>query len=81
MSKYLEDYKLVKLACEKAEKYDELKTPKKPIKHYKNFYRCENCEEIFQNYRYQNCCPHCGQALDWSDEISNSKLEIKNNAS
>lgn len=60
--------KLVKQACEKAEKYDELKTPKKPIKHYKGFYRCVNCEEIFQNYHYQICCPYCGQALDWSDE-------------
>lgn len=42
-------------------------TPKKPIKHYKSFYRCVNCEEIFQNYHYQNCCPYCGQKLDWSE--------------
>lgn len=59
--------KLVKLACEKAEKYDELKTPKKPIHHTNSFYRCVNCDELFQNYHYQNCCPQCGQHLDWSD--------------
>lgn len=42
-------------------------TPKKPIRHTNSFYRCENCEELFQNHHYQNHCSNCGQALDWSE--------------
>ena len=63
--------KLVKLACEKAEKYDELKTPQKPyFLNYGGFkignYKCPSCDEIIN--KKNTCCSHCGQKLDWSEE-------------
>ena len=70
--------KLVKQACEKAEKYDELKTPKKPI--YKDdgtgdhYYFCANCDakvplcsNLIDQIKYKHC-PYCGREIDWSDE-------------
>lgn len=68
--------KLVKLACEKAEKYDELKTPKKPIYnnyvHFGSHYRCPSCNtvipETITTFAQIRCghCHKCGQELDWS---------------
>lgn len=52
--------KLVRL-----EELEKKETPMKPIRHSNNYYRCENCDGLFQNYHYQNYCPNCGQRLDW----------------
>lgn len=60
--------KKVKHCFDTLEKLVDKATPKKPIKHFNSFYRCENCGELFQNHHYQNNCPNCGQALDWSDK-------------
>ena len=67
-------------ACEKAEKYDELQTPKIP-KRKRLYYNCHNgeCDKTFIHYcpvcnfssvekDYANYCPNCSQKLDWSDE-------------
>lgn len=63
--------KLVIQACEKAEKYDELKTPKKP--YYLNYggyqignWKCPKCDSIIA--KKDNYCKHCSQKLDWSNE-------------
>lgn len=66
--------------CEKAEKYDELQTPKRP-KRKRLYYNCHNgeCDKTFIHYcpicnfssvekDYANYCPNCGQKLDWSDK-------------
>ena len=64
-------------AINKAKKYDEKETPKKPI--YKpdycgdHYYFCCTCGEIVPlcsnginqiKYKY---CPYCGQKLDWEN--------------
>lgn len=50
----------------------EKQIPKKPNRHEEDiigeYYSCPNCmnnelDDIFDNY-----CPRCGQALDWSEE-------------
>ncbi len=46
-------------------------TPKKVIVDSKFNTHCPNCNEIqvFGYYQINNkYCPHCGQAIDWSDE-------------
>lgn len=65
---------LVKEACDKADKYDEKETPKKPIRiaiHGLIEYECPNECEGKKKWsfvsKYQNYCPNCGQKLDWSD--------------
>ena len=61
---YVADFGEVDILQELVDK----ETPMKVIKHLNNFYRCENCDELFQNFHYQNYCPNCGQKLDWSVE-------------
>lgn len=55
---------------DKAQKYDEKETPKKP--YFLNYggyqignWKCPICDGIVAKDKY---CTHCGQALDWSDE-------------
>lgn len=73
-------YKSLKEACDKAKKYDEKETPKRP-KRKRLYYNCHNgkCDKTFIHYcpicnfssvekNYANYCPNCGQKLDWSDE-------------
>ncbi len=32
-------------------------------------YKCPNCSShIFHEFDSEECCVHCGQALDWSDD-------------
>ena len=69
---------------DKAEKYDEKETPKKPNHKYDEcyvIYYCSNCKEEIPHriilsddtYCYTiSYCPNCGQAVDWSDEDGNS---------
>lgn len=65
---------------DKAKKYDEKETPKKPIRK-RIYYNCHNgeCDKTFFYYcpvcnfhsidkDYANFCPNCGQKIDWSDE-------------
>lgn len=67
--------KLVKLACEKAEKYDELKTAKKPRKEldglnsYFSTYNhyCPKCNQPLNKFTH-NFCNRCGTKIDWSEE-------------
>lgn len=56
--------KLVKLACEKAKMYDELKTPIKPLNdiHGKAFCKCGESVYLSRN-KY---CNNCGAKIDWS---------------
>lgn len=62
---YLDElYELIK----EHKKLKDKETPKKPIHHLIDFYRCVNCNNIFQNHHYEEYCPNCGQKLDWSDE-------------
>lgn len=67
--------KLIKQACEKAKKYDDMKTPIKPIKVVEPKYSlkyprthyectCGNTVDSF-NHRY---CNRCGNKIDWSDK-------------
>ena len=47
-------------------------TPKKP-KHNEEFdlYGCPNCDfcdQVWGTFKKTNCCPKCGQTIDWSDE-------------
>lgn len=62
---------LVKEACDKAEKYDEKETPKKPLRFKDKFYisppKCPICKTI-PHTGNQKYCDECGQKLDWSDE-------------
>jgi uncharacterized Zn finger protein (UPF0148 family) len=70
---------LLQEALDKAKKYDEKETPKKPISK-RLYYNCHNgeCDKTFIHYcpvcnfnsvekDYANFCPNCGQKLDWSD--------------
>ena len=67
-------------AVNKANKYDEKTTPKKPIRK-RIYYNCRNgeCDKSFIYYcpvcnfnsvekDYANFCPNCGQKLNWDDE-------------
>ena len=66
--------KVLQEAIEKANKYDDLRTPKKPIVEidsyddydYSDSYErhyCPNCKnEVDEAY-----CPACGQKIDWSE--------------
>lgn len=65
--KVIHNLHILQEAVDKANKYDDKETPKKPIRHLNSFYRCGNCDELFQNHHYQNRCPECGQKLGWSD--------------
>lgn len=65
LQKLIDEHQQLK---EENQKLKDKETPKKPIRHLRSLYRCENCEEIFQNHHYQDYCPACGQKLDWSDE-------------
>lgn len=64
-------YKSLKEACDKAEKYDEKETPKKPLRFKDKFYislpKCPICKTI-PHTGNQKYCDECGQKLDWSDE-------------
>lgn len=59
------------VAIETAIQALEKQIPKKPIEEKKWLFSCPNCgsgnvEEWCLNRH--NCCPDCGQALDWSEE-------------
>lgn len=49
--------------------------PKKPVKvrdsgiRYTSEYACPTCGRRFSGSGVVECCYHCGQALDWRDEI------------
>ena len=50
-------------------------TPKKPTRMISNFFgQCANCKKIIKRWQDDayvgstNCCPECGQAIDWSDK-------------
>ena len=65
---YEQDKKTIWELVEKA-------TPKKLQYDYLNHelvnYHCPNCGEaqgLKVNKRWRKFCPHCGQALDWSEE-------------
>ena len=58
---------IVNEACNKAAKYDEKETPKKPTKevneHNDYDYICPNCKgNVNRFYKY---CRECGQRIDW----------------
>jgi tRNA uridine 5-carbamoylmethylation protein Kti12 len=70
--------KVLQEAIEKAQKYDELTTPKKVIvddSEYESYgrddYYCPSCNGWLwpEVVREKYCCC-CGQALDWSDEFN-----------
>lgn len=70
--------KVLQEAIEKAQKYDELMTPKKVIvddseyeKYGESDYICPSCNTWLRPdiFIEKHCC-HCGQALDWSDEFN-----------
>ena len=53
----------------------EKQIPKKPTRMISNFFgQCANCKKIIKKWQDDayvgstNCCPECGQAIDWSDE-------------
>ena len=58
-----------------AEKALEKQIPKKPIKsdrqeiRYSLTYDCPTCGKKFTGTGIANYCYHCGQALDWGDEV------------
>ena len=63
---------------DKANKYDEKETPKKPIRK-RIYYNCRNgeCDKTFFYYcpvcnyfsvEKCNFCPNCSQKIDWSDK-------------
>ena len=56
----------VKKVCEKAEMYDELKTPIRPLNdiHGKAFCKCG--ESVY--YSRNNYCNKCGTKMDWSEK-------------
>ena len=34
-----------------------------------DMYNCPNCEKIYEiDYEEYDCCPNCGQAIDWGDK-------------
>lgn len=46
----------------------ERQRPKRVFYNIKNYEcSCPNCGWDFE-YKYENFCSHCGQALDWGDE-------------
>ena len=70
--------KVVALACKALEK----QIPKKPIKAkehimYSMCYICPNCQKNFSGTGIASYCYHCGQALDWSDEKSQTLIDGK----
>lgn len=54
----------------------EKQIPKKPLKsdrqeiRYSLTYDCPNCGKKFTGAGIANYCYHCGQALDWQEELS-----------
>lgn len=70
-----EAIKVLQEAIEKAQKYDELMTPKKVIvddseyvKYGGNDYQCPSCNSwLMPDVFMENHCFNCGQALDWSE--------------
>ncbi len=37
-------------------------------------YDCPSCHESYEmEYEKYNCCPSCGQAIDWSEEVSENE--------
>lgn len=52
----------------------EKEVPKKPIQseeqdiRYVTKYECPNCGKCFTGFGIAECCYHCGQKLDWSEE-------------
>lgn len=74
-------YKTVEIRCETKEDYNDfekivaLSQPRKPILsdkqniRYVQMYECPNCGRGFTN-NIMNYCYHCGQKLDWSDEMN-----------
>ena len=60
------------------EKIIALNQPKKPVKsdkqviRYVQTYECPNCGRKFTG-NIMNYCYHCGQKLDWSDEMDSEE--------
>lgn len=70
--------KVLQEAIEKANKYDELMTPKEVIvddseyeKYGESDYKCPSCNLWLRpDILMEKHCCCCGQALDWSDEFN-----------
>lgn len=71
----LNEFKLLQEAIDKAQKYDELMTPKKvkvyPFVNTKGKYInesfCGSCDYYIDRIKYEKYCFNCGQALKWSN--------------
>lgn len=72
-----EDYEsidVVNEACRMGMNALEKEVPKKPIHseeqdiRYITKYECPNCGKCFTGFRIAECCYHCGQKLDWSED-------------
>lgn len=66
--KCAEQFKILQEAVDKANKYDEKETPKKPdtYKRHKKLpinYFCPNCQKNL--YSGQKHCDECGTQIDW----------------
>ena len=58
----------MEIAVETLQKLVEKATPKKTIfEPHLGIERCFSCGKDVQSYYYKYC-PHCGQAIDWSNE-------------
>lgn len=82
-------YKTIELKYETEEDYNkfkkilELNKLRKPILVneqvigniflHRYIYKCPNCGRQFRNNGSLNYCYHCGQRLDWSDEMDGEK--------
>lgn len=78
-------YKTVEIRYETEEDYNnfekilELSKSRKPILadeqviRYVTTYECPNCGRQFTGKGLSNYCYHCGQRLDWSDEMECEK--------
>lgn len=70
-----DDIDVLKEAIDKAQKYDELMTPKKvkvyPFVNTKGKYInesfCGSCDYYIDRIKYEKYCFNCGQALKWSN--------------
>ena len=48
------------------------KTTPKKVKHNEDFDlygcpSCDFCDQIWGTFKKSNCCPNCGQKIDWGD--------------
>lgn len=63
---YQRNIKILKKAVEKAEKYDEKESPKKPLKNKYEYLTCPICIDEVENERGHvfKYCPNCGQRIE-----------------